>query len=226
MKKIFTTIVIFTILTFCTFAKATTDIEVGGLFGYGSYKRNEKISGYNVNENIILSGGGFDLGCDVEITNKIGLFLILDVVFPSKAELNYELNGKSYSYSDDNLFKVNFFIDELFGPEYVHYFTENFKLRIGGGFCFAGIVSSSEKMKTVEIDYMFGLGTKIDATYQLTNVVGLQLGCNVKYYFIGSYETTKVTAKGDITNKDSLSEFSLVTVAPSLGVVFHIGGSH
>ena len=63
----------FLLLSLCgnnVFSKATTDLNLGFICGYQNFKDNW------ANHNPNLHSLGFGLGCDVEITNHIGVFLI------------------------------------------------------------------------------------------------------------------------------------------------------
>ena len=225
-KRILLVGVLLMSFSYTLFAKATTDIELGAIFGYGSYSKNANIKGYNVKEGLKTSGLGLNLGCDVEITEKFGLFMDIEFILPSKAELSYVLKGKKYSFNDDDIMKVNFFIDELFGPEYIYYINDTLKVRFGGGIDFAGIVLSSIYEGQVETDLMFGLGTKVDLTYQVSNVVGVNIGCNIAAFFAGTYDVKTYTSLGSYSNSGTLSDFMLFAIKPNISVIFHIGGRH
>ena len=116
-------IVFFLFVLLCSsslFAKATTDLKLGGMYGYNNTTQTD----YDIKteHNLI----GFGAGCDVELNKHFGLFIDLDFLFPLEKENNFDLFGL-ITVPD-----LKFYTHSVEGVEFVQYFNDNVKMRIGG----------------------------------------------------------------------------------------------
>ena len=203
-------IVFFLFVLLCSsslFAKATTDLKLGGMYGYNNTTQTD----YDIKteHNLI----GFGAGCDVELNKHFGLFIDLDFLFPLEKENNFDLFGlitvpdlKVYTHSVE-------------GVEFVQYFNDNVKMRIGG------LLAVEQKFYKAGSDSLVetfvGPGAKFDTTFLFNKSFGLNIGVDSSLFFWGFYLYSNHSDGSGML--DDFIEFNII---PSLSLVWHIGGSH
>lgn len=201
-------IVFFSLIFLCSsslFAKATTDLKLGGVYGYCPYDSSVKRNSL-----------GFGIGCDVEITKHFGVFLDWDFLFPIDKEESYDF----LSLFDDYSYGIKLLSHSLQGVEFIQYFNDKLKIRIGGPL---GIEQKFFKIgnNDVSVTTFVGPGVKIDTTFLFNKYIGLNLGVESSFYFWGWYNSTS-----DYDNAGSINNFKEFNIIPSLSFVWHIGGEH
>ena len=204
-------IVFFSLLLLCSsslFAKVTTDIKLGGLYGYN----NTTYTDYDIKNNHNLIG--FGAGCDVEFNKHFGLFFNLDCLFPlEKQEDTFDLFGL-ITVPD-----LKFYTHSVEGVEFVQYFNDNVKMRIGG------LLAVEQKYykagSEALIETLVGPGLKFDTTFLFNKHFGINVGVDSSLFFWGFYFYSD-----HHDNSGMLDDFIEFNIIPSLSLVWHIGGSH
>lgn len=207
-------IVFFSLIFLCLsslFAKATTDLKLGGVYGYNKFFEQATYDAKDERNYL-----GFDLGIDVEITKHFGIFLDYDFLFPlEKEESNLNFFGWFYFSYPELKLKTH----SIQGVEFVQYFNDKVKLRIGGPLAIEQ--KFYEFASDTFIETLVGPGLKLDTTFLFNKYFGLNLGVESSLYFWGWYL--------DVDNADNagmLHDFVEFNIIPSLSFVWHIGGEH
>lgn len=203
-------IVFFSLLLLCSsslFAKVTTDIKLGGLYGYN----NTTYTDYDIKNNHNLIG--FGAGCDVEFNKHFGLFFNLDCLFPLEKENNFDLFGLI------TIPDLKFYTHSVEGVEFVQYFNDNVKMRIGG------LLAVEQKFYKAGsdslVETLVGPGLKFDTTFLFNKCFGLNIGVDSSLFFWGFYLYSNHS-----DGSGMLEDFIEFNIIPSLSLVWHIGGSH
>lgn len=215
------------IFSFAAFAKVTTDVEAGLTYSrFGSTSESET-NGVK-QKDLTMDAFGLNLACDVEFNEHFGLFVDMDFLIPYNTSLTLESGGQSITVHNEDFLQSTFAFSCLEGAEYIKYFSDDFKIRLGGGIasavtCFEGEASG---ITMYESDFLLGLGFRANADYQFNSVVGIQGGLKTLFCFTGSAGYTYKDNYGNETTDSGRIKDCVYFINPSISMVFHIGGSH
>ena len=98
--------------------------------------------------------------------------------------------------------KIIFYSESLQGIEFIQYFTNWFKLRVGIGLALEQQFQQYQDEDDTWVNTFIGPGAKIDTTFQINKYFGIKTGLDSSFYFWGFYQYLN-----DIDNSGILKDF-------------------
>lgn len=175
---------------------------------------------------------GFNAGLTFPILGPLGLFIDAQALWPLATSVSKGEDGNSYSFTPSKQFNIN----ALVGPYLKIQPSDTMFFRLGAGLDLYFNTKEYEvekdttdaesviKVATSEKTFNFGPGVKLDASFMLIPILGINIGCDVGFLWGQSTLDYSWNSGYKLENEmpESKKNFTLL-VTPSINAIIKLG---